>query len=92
MPGGRPRIVIMRIWLERSSLHSTDPGVLQRLSEESAAETQKPPNRDLELQIGGGTPAGRCRRGLHLLRRLLHNLHDEGGGVHPLDFGFLVVT
>ena len=26
MPGGRPRIVIMRIWLERLRLHSTDPG------------------------------------------------------------------
>ena len=29
MPGGRPRIVIVRIWRERSSLHSTDPGALQ---------------------------------------------------------------
>ena len=28
MSGGRRRIVIIRIWLERSSLHSTDPGAL----------------------------------------------------------------
>ena len=26
MLGGRPRIVILRIWQERSNLHSTDPG------------------------------------------------------------------
>ena len=29
---------------------------------------------------------------LHLLQRLLHRLHDEGGVVHPLDLGFVVVT
>ena len=40
----------------------------------------------------GKTPAGRCRHGLHLLRQLLHRLPDEGGVVHPLDFGFVVVT
>ena len=27
-PGGCPRIVIMRIWQERSNLHCTDPVVL----------------------------------------------------------------
>ena len=29
---------------------------------------------------------------LHLLQRFLHRLHDEGGVVHPLDLGFVVVT
>ena len=57
-------------------------------SERRAAETQKHRNRDQELQIGGGkSPAGRCRRGLHLLQRLLHRIHDEEGVVHPWTMG-----
>ena len=35
----------------------------------------------------GKTPAGRCRRGLHLLQRLLHRLHDEEGVVHLWTIG-----
>ena len=29
--GGCPRIIIMRIWRNRSSLHSTDPGALHQI-------------------------------------------------------------
>ena len=50
--------------------------VSRRLSEGSAAQTQKPWNRDLELQTGGGK-----------LQRLLHRLHDEEGVVQPWTMG-----
>ena len=40
-------------------------------------------------RLEGETPAGRCRRGLHLLHRLLHRLHDEEGVVHLWTMGLL---
>ena len=42
----------------RLNLKMTIKIVSRRLSEGSAAKTQKPRNRDLELQIGGGNSGG----------------------------------
>ena len=38
-------------------------------------------------RLEGGNSAGRCRRGLQLLHRLLHRLHDEEGVVHLWTMG-----
>ena len=51
---------------------------------ERRRNTETPKQRPGAVDWMGETPAGRCHRGLHLLRRLLHRLHDEGGVVHPL--------
>ena len=53
---------------------------------------ETPKRRSGAADWRGKTPVGRCRWCLHLLQRLLHRLHDEGGVVHPLDLGFVVVT
>ena len=59
-----------------------------RRSPEGAPHKQR--NTETEIRscrLEGETPAGRCRGGFHLLQRLLHRLHDEGGVVRPLDLG-----
>ena len=83
-------------WLRcrRSSLH--------RLRLDLKTLIKKVPRRSLEgaphkhrnteteirsCRLEGKTPAGRCRRGLHLLHRLLHRLHDEEGVVHLWTMG-----
>ena len=49
--------------------------------------TETPKRRSGAADWRGKTPAGRCRGGLHLLQRLLHRLHDEGGVVHLWTMG-----
>ena len=45
-------------------------------------------NRNQEAEDRRGeTPAEPCRRGLHLLHRHLHRLHDEEGVVHRWTMG-----
>ena len=46
MLGGRPRIVIMRIWRERSNLHSTDPGGVTNMITQVGLVSMSPSRRD----------------------------------------------
>ena len=78
----------------RSFLHrlrfdlKTPIKIIPRRSLEGAP--QKHRNTETETwscRLEGETPAGRCRRGLHLLQRLLHRLHDEEGVVHLWTMG-----
>ena len=77
----------------RLDLKTTIKIVSRRLSEESAAETQKPRNRDLELQIGGG----KLRRGAAGVVSIFSNDFStismmKRGSSPPLDYGFVEVT
>ena len=84
-------------WLRcrRSSLHrlrldlKTPIKMVPRRSLEGAPHknTETPKRRSGAADWRGKTPAGRCRRGLHLLHRLLHRLHDEEGVVHLWTMG-----
>ena len=79
----------LRSLLHRHRLDLKTPikKVPRRSLKERRTNTETPKRRSGAADWRGKTPAGRCRRGLHLLHRLLHRLHDEEGVVHLWTMG-----